>query len=96
MKGRSKRASGGTDEASEDLAAKNESYTAHSHVEREAEKRKRGGKTVGKPMGKDGAKHAGRKARKSGGRTGCESSPFTSASRTTNPPGRNTSGSLYN
>jgi len=94
MKGRSKRASGGTDEAAEDAGKKNMRYTYQSNVNDEAEERKRGGKAVGKVMGKDGMKHAGRKARKSGGRTGCESSPFTTASRTTNPPGRNTSGSL--
>ena len=93
MKGRSKRASGGTDEAAKDLSSKNMDYTADNNVSKEAEERKRGGKTVGKPMG-DAKRNAGRKARKSGGRTGCESSPFSSASRTTNPPGRNTSGSL--
>ncbi len=87
MKGRKHRDTGGRNDAAEDLKSKPMRYTADSNVNNEAEERKRGGKTV-KMMGKEAKHHAGRKPRKSGGRTGSESSPFTSARRGTPPPGR--------
>ena len=87
MKGRSKKATGGTNEAAEDLSTKNMEYTADSNVNREAKQRKRGGKTVGKAMGMDAKKNAGRKPRKSGGRTG--GNPFAFAAHAGTPaPGR--------
>lgn len=94
MKGRKHRASGGVNEAAQDASKKNLRYTYQSNVQDEAEERKRGGrakKHAGKVEGK-AAPHAGRKARKSGGRAGCEKSPFTSAHSGTPPKGRNVSG----
>ena len=114
MKGRSKRATGGTNDAAEDLKTKNQRYTYESKVNNEAEERKRGGRTErkdggrmhgehchcekcerrharkegGKVHGENAMHHAGRKPRKSGGRTGSDSSPFTSARHGTPPPGR--------
>jgi hypothetical protein len=49
-------------------------------------KRKRGGKTV--EMHGEEKEHAGRKPRKSGGRAGCEASPFTAAHKGTAATGR--------
>lgn len=93
MKGRKTRASGGVNQAAEDLAHKNMSYTYENNVTKEAAERKRGGKTVGKVKGMDAMTHAGRKARKSGG--SCDSgSPFSSARQGTPAKGRNVSGSL--
>lgn len=94
MKGRSKRASGGVNAAAEDLKTKNMRYTYQSKVNDEAEERKRGGKTVGKVKGDKAKMHAGRAARKSGGRTGSNMNPLSSASKGTPAPGRNVSGSL--
>jgi len=97
MKNRKHRATGGVNQASEDLARKNLRYTYQSNVQDEAEERKRGGKVdkkkhVGKMHGGPSAMHAGRKPRKSGG--SCESSPFSSARRGTPPKGRTVDGSL--
>jgi hypothetical protein len=93
MKGRKSRASGGVNEMAQDSAQKNLRYTYQSNVNEEAEKRKRGGKTVGKVKGMDAMHHAGRKARKSGG--ACDNgSPFSSARHGTPAKGRNVSGSL--
>jgi len=93
MKGRKSRASGGVNEMAQDSAQKNLRYTYQSNVNDEAEKRKRGGKTVGKVEGMDAMHHAGRKARKSGG--SCDNgSPFSSARAGTPAKGRNVSGSL--
>jgi hypothetical protein len=93
MKGRKTRATGGVNEAAEDLGRKNMRYTYQSNVNDEAEKRKRGGKTVGKVKGMDAMHHAGRKARKSGG--ACDSgNPFSSARQGTPAKGRNVSGSI--
>jgi len=83
MKGRSKKASGGVNQAAEDLGKSNMEYTKDSNVNREAVERKRGGKVKGdKAMA-----HAGRKPRKAGGRAGSESNPFTSAMHGTPPKG---------
>jgi hypothetical protein len=93
MKGRKMRASGGVNQAAEDLGRKNMRYTYESNVNEAAEKRKSGGKAVGKVKGMDAMHHAGRKARKSGG--SCDSgSPFSSARQGTPAKGRNVSGSI--
>lgn len=94
MKGRSKRASGGVNAAAEDLKSKNQRYTFQSNVNDEAEERKRGGKTVGKVKGGKGKANMGRPARKSGGRTGSNMNPLSSAAKGSPAPGRNVSGSL--
>lgn len=93
MKGRKSRASGGVNEMAQDSTQKNLRYTYQSNVNEAAEKRKNGGKTVGKVKGMDAMHHAGRKARKSGG--ACDNgSPFSSARAGTPAKGRNVSGSL--
>ena len=94
MKGRSKRASGGVNEMAQDAAKKNMRYTYQSNVNDEAEERKRGGKTVGKVKGAKAKADMGRSARKSGGRTGSNMNPMSSAAKGTPAPGRNVSGSL--
>jgi hypothetical protein len=82
--GRKKRASGGVNAAAEDLSKKNMRYTYQSNVNDEAEERKRGGMVDGKK-----AKiHAGRKPRKSGGRTGSNMNPLSSAASGEAPKGR--------
>lgn len=90
MKGRKHRATGGVNQAAEDLGRKNMRYTYQSNVNDEAEERKHGGRTGrkygGKADGEMARKHAGRKPRKSGG--SCEASPFSSARRGTAPKGR--------
>lgn len=95
--GRRSRATGGTDEAEEDLKEKPERRNNAPKIEGAAEemkkggraKRKHGGKTeVGHIEGHKPAMHAGRKPRKSGGRTGSESSPFTGARKGSDAPGR--------
>lgn len=93
MKGRSKRASGGVNEMAQDAAKKNMRYTYQSNVNDEAEERKRGGKTV-KMAGAKSKMNAGRKPRKSGGRTGSNMNPLSSAASGTPAKGRNVSGSL--
>lgn len=84
MKGRKTRATGGVNEAAQDLGRKNLRYTYQSNVNDEAEKRKSGGKV----KGMDAACHAGRKPRKSGGRATSDANPFTSARHGTAPKGR--------
>lgn len=101
MKGkkhRAKRATGGVNQAAEDLGRKNLRYTYQSNVNDAAEERKRGGKAekkeVGKMHGGKAKHHAGRKPRKSGGRASSDQNPFTSARKGTPPPGRTLDGSL--
>ncbi len=84
MKGRKTRATGGVNEAAQDLGRKNMRYTYQSNVNEAAEKRKSGGKV----HGKDAMCHAGRKPRKSGGRASSDANPFTSARHGTPPKGR--------
>lgn len=97
--GRRSRATGGTDEAEEDLKTKppkrSNTGTSAPDSGTEAEemkkggraKRKSGGKTeVGHIEGKKEPMHAGRKPRKSGGRA--DSNPFTSAKTGKDAPGR--------
>lgn len=91
MRGRKHRATGGVNEAAEDMGKKNQRYTYQSNVNDEAEERKHGGrakKHVGKPDGDMAKAHAGRKPRKSGGRATSDANPFTSARAGTPPPGR--------
>lgn len=96
MKGRKHRGTGGANEAEEDLKDKPEPRTDAKKIDSEAEemkkggraKRKHGGKLVGKVEGEKGMHHAGRKPRKSGGRTGSDSNPFTSARSGKDAPGR--------
>lgn len=84
MKGRKTRATGGVNEAAQDLGRKNLRYTYQSNVNDEAEQRKCGGKVKG-----EAAKmNAGRKPRKSGGRATSDANPFTSARHGTAPKGR--------
>lgn len=73
---RKHRATGGVNAAAEDLKTKNQRYTYQSKVNEEAEERKRGGKTMA------------RKPRKSGGRTGSNNNPLSSAAAGTAPKGR--------
>ena len=97
MKGRKHRETGGANEPEEDLKSKPEARTNAKEIDSEAEemkkggraKRKHGGKMVGKVEGEKGHMHAGRKPRKSGGRAGSDSNPFTSARSGKNAPGRN-------
>lgn len=101
MKGRKHRASGGVNEAAEDLKHKNQRYTYQSHVNDEAEKRKSGGRTKhraahkagGHVHGEHAKHHAGRKPRKSGGRL-LGGSDWAKAQKSTPPAGRNVSGSI--
>lgn len=96
MKGRKHRGTGGANEAEEDLKDKPEARTDAKKIDSEAEemkkggraKRKHGGKLLGKVEGEKGMHHAGRKPRKSGGRTGSDSNPFTSARSGKDAPGR--------
>ncbi len=99
MKGRKYRATGGVNEAEEDLDDKPEPRTNAKKIDEEAEERKHGGRTkrkhggkteVGKVHGEKPMHHAGRKPRKSGGRasSGSDSQPFTSARKGTDAPGR--------
>jgi hypothetical protein len=94
MKGRKTRASGGVNEAAQDAGRKNMRYTFESNVNEAAEKRKSGGKTVGKVKGMDAMACASRKPRKAGGRASSDENPFTSARQGTPAKGRNVSGSL--
>jgi hypothetical protein len=96
MKGRKHRETGGANEPEEDLKTKPEARTNAKEIDSEAEemkkggraKRKHGGKMVGKVEGEKGHMHAGRKPRKSGGRAGSDSNPFTSARSGKDAPGR--------
>ncbi len=93
--GRRSRATGGSNEAEEDVKDKPERRNNAPKIEDAAEemkkggraKRKSGGKTeVGHIEGKKEHMHAGRKPRKSGGRA--DSNPFTSAKTGKDAPGR--------
>jgi hypothetical protein len=97
MKGRKGRATGGVNEAEEDLKDKPEARTNAKKIDGEAEERKRGGRTerkrggkteVGHIEGKKEHMHAGRKPRKSGGRASSDANPFTSARSGKQPAGR--------
>ena len=100
MKGRKHRASGGVNEAAEDLKHKNQKYTYESKVNEEAEERKRGGRTKHRSAHKHGGHvhgeaakhHAGRKPRKSGGRLA--GNEWSMAQKSMPAKGRNVSGSI--
>jgi hypothetical protein len=89
MKGRKNRASGGVNEMAQDASMKTERRNIAPKIFGEAEKRKTGGKVPGSAK-----HHAGRAARKSGGRTGSNMNPLSSAAAGKPAPGRNVSGSL--
>lgn len=97
MKGRTKKGTGGANEAEEEIKDKPEARTEAKKIDSEAEemkkggraKRKHGGKTELKMEGAMAKHHAGRKPRKSGGRTGSDSNPLTSAHSGKAAPGRN-------
>lgn len=99
--GRRSRATGGENEAEEDLKDKPQPRTNAKKVDDEAEemkkggraKRKHGGKTeVGHIEGHKAPMHAGRKPRKSGGRASSDANPFTSAKAGKDAPGRKVMG----
>lgn len=95
MKGRKHRDAGGVNEAKEDLSKKPENRNPPNNVAKEAEEMKKGGRAKRARGGKsvEGEKamhHAGRKPRKNGGRTGSDSSPFTSARNGKEPMGHKT------
>jgi hypothetical protein len=87
MKGRKHRATGGVNEAAEDLGHSPERRNIAPKIFGEAEKRKRGGKACGDVKGLGAKMHAGRKPRKSGGRATSDANPFTSARHGTAPKG---------
>jgi hypothetical protein len=83
----------GDKEYAQDLAMKPTRRNNAPKVMGAAEERKHGGRTkkmVGKMSGDMAACNAGRKPRKSGGRAGCDSSPFSSARSGTPAKGRQT------
>lgn len=95
--GRRSRATGGENEAEDDLKDKPERRNNAPKIEGGAEemkkggraKRKSGGKTeVGHIEGHKPSMHAGRKPRKSGGRASSDANPFTSAKSGKDAPGR--------
>src|ERR1700689_4507275 len=97
MKGRRKhKETGGANEPAEDLKEKTPDRSSPNNIAKEADEKKRGGrakkarggKMGGKPEGEKAMARADRKPRKSGGRTGSDGSPFSSARKGTNPPGR--------
>jgi hypothetical protein len=73
----------GVDSAAADVATKVPRRNIAPKIFDEAEARKSGGKVKGEKA----MAHAGRKPRKSGGRTGSEANPFTSAAKGTPPKG---------
>jgi hypothetical protein len=87
---------GGANEPAEDLKTDPPDRSSPNKIASEADEKKRGGrakkahggKMVGKAEGKKAEMRADRKPRKSGGRTGSDGSPFSSARKGTNPPGR--------
>lgn len=91
---------GGANEADQDIKEKPDPRTVPSNVTKESQelkkggraKRKAGGKTVGVISGPEPPAHAGRKPRKSGGRSGSENNPFTSANKGKDPKGHKTGG----
>ena len=90
MKGRSKRASGGVNEMAQDASMKTERRNIAPKIFNEAEARKTGGKVKGAKA----KANMGRSARKSGGRTGSNMNPLSSAAKGSPAPGRNVTGSL--
>jgi len=98
MKGRKHRSTGGDNEAEADIKSKPADRSSPNNVADEAEKLKKGGRAkrahggkidAGKVHGEHMKMHAGRKPRKSGGKTGSDTSPLTSAHSGKAAPGRN-------
>lgn len=92
MKGRK---TGGT--VVNDAATKPERRNSAPKIMNAAEAMKKGGaakKHVGMPEGMKAKMHAGRKPRKSGGRTGSNMNPLSSAAAGTPPKGRTVDGNL--
>lgn len=92
MKGRSGRKTGG-------VVAKNKkpemAYAGgDSNVAKAADEYKRGGKAIGKMKGEKAKANMCRAPRKSGGRTGSNMNPLSSAAKGTAPAGRKLDGSL--
>ena len=99
MAARKHRETGGVNAAEEDLRDTPKNRGAASNVSEEAEERKHGGKArkhrrhgghARKEVemhGHESKHHAGRKPRKSGGRTGADSMPYSSARKGTPPKG---------
>lgn len=101
----------GVDDASKDLSMKPERRNNADKIFGDAEERKHGGRTKrraghkmehhekkegGKVHGEHEKHHAGRKPRKSGGRTGSNMNPLSSAHSGTPAPGRDISGTIKN
>lgn len=84
MKGRTKSESPAKGVKASDSAPSEVYSGAGSNVVKEAKERKRGGKVHGEKA----KMHAGRKPRKSGGRTGSNMNPLSSAAAGTAPSGR--------
>jgi hypothetical protein len=86
---KNREAGGGVAAYKEDLSLKNGEYNGPGarDVTKAAEERKRGGKTV-KMQGKMSKLNAGRMPRKSGGRTGSNMNPLSSAHSGTPARGR--------
>ncbi len=96
MKARKKREEGGRAEWKEDLASSPESRTNNPKIKAEAEEKKKGGKvkraTGGLvPSGSAPSATAARAGRKSGGRTGSNMNPLSSAANGTAPKGHSPS-----
>jgi len=102
MKGRTKHkaeggSTGGDNEAEKEIKDKPEDRTNASKIASEAEEMKKGGRAkrkhggkihVGKVEGEKAKHHAGRMPRKSGGKTGSNMNPLSSAHSGSSPPGR--------
>lgn len=58
------------------------------YVIKEAEEKKRGGKAMGKMMGAKSRMRLDKPGRKTGGRVGADTSPLSSANRTSSPDAR--------
>jgi hypothetical protein len=94
MKGRKHKGTGGVNEAEADIKDKPADRSSPNNVAKEAEELKKGGRAKkahggeAKVEGMKSKMHAGRKPRKSGGRTGSDAHPFTSAHTGKAPKGR--------
>ncbi|MGI9142663.1 MAG: hypothetical protein ACR2IJ_05685 [Fluviibacter sp.] len=86
MKGRKGRETGGV--VAKDKKPEMVYAGAGSNVAKEADEYKRGGKAIGKMKGAKGKANMGRAPRKSGGRTGSNMNPLSSAAAGSKPAGR--------
>lgn len=95
--GKTESAHEGVNEMSEDSHMKTERRNIAPKIFGEAEARKHGGrakKEGGKVHGEAAKHHAGRAPRKSGGRTGSNMNPLSSAAAGKPAPGRHVTGNL--